>query len=114
MVGHLYDGPDDPRRDGGFTLFYMGINLGAFLAPLAIGTVGENVNWHLGFALAAVGMALGLAQFLLGTRHLSARAQRRPEARCPPRRSPPRCARPDLAGRRRRLLRDRRRHRQLR
>ncbi|MER6079421.1 oligopeptide:H+ symporter [Streptomyces sp. NPDC001833] len=74
MVGHLYEGPDDPRRDGGFTLFYIGINLGAFAAPLVIGTVGENYNWHLGFALAAVGMALGLAQFLLGTRHLSSRS----------------------------------------
>ncbi|MFF4118680.1 oligopeptide:H+ symporter [Streptomyces sp. NPDC001714] len=74
MVGHLYDGPDDPRRDGGFTLFYIGINLGAFAAPLVIGTVGENYNWHLGFALAAVGMALGLVQFLLGTRHLSSRS----------------------------------------
>ncbi|GAA4851775.1 peptide MFS transporter [Kitasatospora terrestris] len=71
MVGHLYDGPNDPRRDGGFTIFYMGINLGAFLAPLVIGTVGQQVNWHLGFALAGVGMALGLGQFLLGTRHLS-------------------------------------------
>ncbi|MEU1330410.1 oligopeptide:H+ symporter [Streptomyces sp. NPDC005865] len=71
MVGHLYKGPQDPRRDGGFTLFYIGINLGAFLAPLSIGTVGENVNWHFGFALAAVGMALGLAQFMLGSRHLS-------------------------------------------
>ncbi|MFJ9347719.1 oligopeptide:H+ symporter [Streptomyces sp. NPDC101237] len=74
MVGHLYGGPDDPRRDGGFTLFYIGINLGAFAAPLIIGTVGENYNWHLGFALAALGMALGLAQFLLGTRHLSSRS----------------------------------------
>jgi POT family proton-dependent oligopeptide transporter len=71
MVGHLYDGPDDPRRDGGFTVFYMGINLGAFAAPLVIGTVGESVDWHLGFALAALGMALGLAQFLLGSRHLA-------------------------------------------
>ncbi|MFF1694483.1 peptide MFS transporter [Streptomyces sp. NPDC058257] len=71
MVGHLYDGPEDPRRDGGFTLFYIGINVGAFLAPLTIGTVGENVNWHFGFALAAIGMALGLAQFMLGSRHLS-------------------------------------------
>ncbi|MET8697835.1 oligopeptide:H+ symporter [Kitasatospora sp. NPDC004723] len=71
MVGHLYDGPNDPRRDGGFTIFYMGINLGAFAAPLVIGTIGQNVNWHLGFALAGVGMALGLTQFLLGTRHLS-------------------------------------------
>ncbi|MDK0519864.1 oligopeptide:H+ symporter [Streptomyces sp. ML-6] len=74
MVGHLYNGPEDPRRDGGFTVFYMGINLGAFAAPLIIGTVGEKVNWHLGFAIAAVGMALGLAQFLIGTRHLSARS----------------------------------------
>ncbi|MEU9318522.1 oligopeptide:H+ symporter [Streptomyces sp. NPDC048295] len=74
MVGHLYNGPDDPRRDGGFTVFYMGINLGAFAAPLIIGTIGEKVNWHLGFAIAAVGMALGLAQFLIGTRHLSARS----------------------------------------
>ncbi|MGW1895734.1 oligopeptide:H+ symporter [Streptomyces sp. NPDC002004] len=74
MVGHLYDGPTDPRRDGGFTLFYIGINLGAFAAPLVIGTVGEEVNWHLGFALAALGMALGLAQFLLGGRHLDSRS----------------------------------------
>ncbi|MER5550113.1 oligopeptide:H+ symporter [Streptomyces sp. NPDC002793] len=74
MVGHLYDGPDDPRRDGGFTIFYMGINVGAFVAPLVIGTVGENVNWHLGFALAALGMGLGVAQFLLGTRHLNERS----------------------------------------
>ncbi|MCW5253872.1 oligopeptide:H+ symporter [Streptomyces sp. SHP 1-2] len=70
MVGQLYDGPDDPRRDGGFTVFYMGINLGAFVAPLVIGTIGESVNWHLGFALAAVGMGLGVVQFLLGSRHL--------------------------------------------
>ncbi|MEV6959212.1 oligopeptide:H+ symporter [Streptomyces sp. NPDC051207] len=74
MVGHLYDGPDDPRRDGGFTVFYMGINLGAFAAPLIIGTVGESVDWHLGFALAALGMALGLVQFLLGSRHLADRS----------------------------------------
>ncbi|CAL9530081.1 oligopeptide:H+ symporter [Streptomyces sp. enrichment culture] len=70
MVGQLYQGPDDPRRDGGFTVFYMGINLGAFAAPLIIGTIGESVNWHLGFALAAVGMGLGVTQFLLGSRHL--------------------------------------------
>ncbi|KUM83086.1 MULTISPECIES: oligopeptide:H+ symporter [Streptomyces] len=74
MVGHLYEGPDDARRDGGFTVFYMGINLGAFAAPLVIGTIGENVSWHLGFALAAVGMAIGLAQFLIGSRHLADRS----------------------------------------
>ncbi|GAA1917888.1 peptide MFS transporter [Streptantibioticus ferralitis] len=71
MVGHLYPDRNDPRRDGAFTIFYMGINLGAFAAPLVIGTVGQSVNWHLGFALAGVGMALGLGQFLLGTRHLA-------------------------------------------
>ncbi|ULR51147.1 peptide MFS transporter [Streptomyces deccanensis] len=75
MVGHLYDGPNDPRRDGGFTVFYIGINAGAFAAPLVIGTVGEKVNWHLGFALAALGMGLGLAQFLIGSRHLSERSE---------------------------------------
>lgn len=74
MVGQLYRGSDDPRRDGGFTVFYMGINLGAFAAPLIIGTIGENVNWHLGFALAALGMGLGVAQFLLGSRHLDAQS----------------------------------------
>ncbi|KOU51109.1 peptide MFS transporter [Streptomyces sp. WM6378] len=72
MVGHLYPDKNDPRRDGGFTVFYMGINLGAFAAPLTIGTVGQNVNWHFGFALAGVGMALGLLFFFLGTRHMSA------------------------------------------
>ncbi|MGW4381637.1 peptide MFS transporter [Kitasatospora sp. NPDC004531] len=74
MVGHLYDGPNDPRRDGGFTIFYMGINLGSFFAPLVIGTIGQKVNWHLGFAMAGVGMALGLIQYLLGSRHLSPRS----------------------------------------
>ncbi|BAU83705.1 di-or tripeptide transporter [Streptomyces laurentii] len=74
MVGHLYDGPDDPRRDGGFTLFYIGINLGAFIAPFIVGTVGEKVNWHLGFLLAAAGMGIGLVQFLFGTKHLSAQS----------------------------------------
>lgn len=71
MVGHLYNGPNDPRRDSGFSLFYMGINLGAFFAPLVIGTVGQKVNWHLGFTLAALGMGIGLVTFLIGTRHLN-------------------------------------------
>ncbi|MFD7922355.1 peptide MFS transporter [Streptomyces sp. NPDC059740] len=71
MVGHLYNGPNDPRRDGGFTIFYMGINLGSFIAPLLIGTIGEEVSWHLGFVLAAVGMGLGLLQFMLFSKHLS-------------------------------------------
>ncbi len=71
MVGNLYPDRNDPRRDGGFTVFYMGINLGAFGAPLVIGTVGQQVDWHLGFALAGVGMGLGLTQYLLGSRHLA-------------------------------------------
>ncbi|MEY9849213.1 peptide MFS transporter [Streptacidiphilus sp. MAP5-3] len=71
MVGQLYSGPEDPRRDGGFTIFYMGINLGAFAAPLVIGTVGQRVNWHLGFALAGIGMGIGLVIYLIGMGTLS-------------------------------------------
>ncbi|HUI99724.1 MAG TPA: peptide MFS transporter [Usitatibacter sp.] len=56
----------DPRRDPGFTIFYMGINLGAFFSPLVAGTLGEKVGWHYGFASAGVGMCLGLTQFVLG------------------------------------------------
>ncbi|MCS0637898.1 oligopeptide:H+ symporter [Streptomyces sp. LP05-1] len=78
MVGHLYEGPEDPRRDGGFTLFYIGINVGAFVAPFVIGTIGKEFNWHLGFALAAVGMGLGLLQFLLFSRHLSPKSSEVP------------------------------------
>lgn len=59
MVGQLY-GKDDNRRDSGFTIFYMGINLGAFLSPLVAGTLGEKVGWHWGFGSAAVGMLAGI------------------------------------------------------
>ncbi len=59
MVGQLY-GENDPRRDSGFTIYYMGINLGAFFSPLVAGTLGESVGWHWGFGSAAVGMLLGL------------------------------------------------------
>jgi proton-dependent oligopeptide transporter, POT family len=69
VVGALYK-EGDPRRDGGFTIFYMGINLGAFWAPIVVGTVGEKASWHLGFSLAGIGMGLGLAQFIWGQRHL--------------------------------------------
>jgi POT family proton-dependent oligopeptide transporter len=64
MVGELYEGVDDPRRDGGYTIFYMGINLGAFFSPLVCGTLGQNVGWHWGFATAGVGMAIGLFTLL--------------------------------------------------
>jgi POT family proton-dependent oligopeptide transporter len=70
LVGHLYGPDEDARRDAGFSIFYMGINLGAFLAPLVVGTLGQKVSWHLGFGTAAVGMALGLLQYVLGRRHL--------------------------------------------
>lgn len=59
MVGQLYD-EGDRRRDSGFTIFYMGINLGAFMSPLIAGTLGEKVGWHWGFGSAAVGMIVGL------------------------------------------------------
>ena len=65
MVGQLY-GPDDRRRDGAFTIFYMGINVGAFICAFICGTLGERFGWHLGFGAAAVGMLLGLFTYTLG------------------------------------------------
>lgn len=65
MVGQLYP-PGDPRREGAFTIFYMGINLGAFLCAFICGTLGEKVGWHWGFGSAAVGMILGLVTYLIG------------------------------------------------
>lgn len=64
IVGDLYS-EKDARRDSGFSIFYMGINMGGFLAPLIVGTVGLEYNFHLGFGLAAIGMAAGLIVFLL-------------------------------------------------
>jgi proton-dependent oligopeptide transporter, POT family len=69
MVGDFY-GQDDPRRDAGFSIFYMGINLGAFLSPLICGYLGEEVNWHYGFGAAGVGMLFGLIQYKLGAKYL--------------------------------------------
>jgi proton-dependent oligopeptide transporter, POT family len=65
MVGELYV-PGDERRDAGFTIFFMGISVGAFLAPLACGYLGQKIGWHYGFAAAGVGMVLGLALYLWG------------------------------------------------
>ncbi|MSR13300.1 MAG: MFS transporter [Gammaproteobacteria bacterium] len=97
MVGQLYH-VDDPRRDSGFSIYYMGINLGAFLAPLACGWLALSppfralltqngidpmMAWHYGFGAAAFGMALGLASFLRGTPHfnpVSARPANSPSA----------------------------------
>lgn len=63
IVGDLYS-DDDNRRDSGFSIFYMGINLGALIAPLIVGTLGQKYNFHLGFGVAAIGMFLGLVIFL--------------------------------------------------
>ncbi|MFI3265141.1 MAG: peptide MFS transporter [Rikenellaceae bacterium] len=64
MVGQLYD-DNDPRKDGGFTIFYMGINLGAFIAPLVAGYLGENVSWEYGYLSAGIGMLVGVVWFIL-------------------------------------------------
>lgn len=69
MVGGLYK-QGDIRRDKGFTIFYIGINVGAFLSSLIVGYVGEVHGWHYGFGLAGIGMALGLLQYVLGQKYL--------------------------------------------
>src|SRR5262249_20646563 len=66
MVGSLYP-RGNPKRDGGFTIFYMGINLGATMSPLLCGYVGETFGWRYGFGLAAIGMLIGLAVFVAPT-----------------------------------------------
>lgn len=69
QVGDLY-GEQDPRRGGAYNIYYVGINLGALLAPLVCGTLGEWYGWHVGFGAAGVGMCLGLALYVAGSRHL--------------------------------------------
>src|ERR1700712_2318285 len=69
QVGTLYT-PGDPRRDRAFSIFYVGINLGAFLAPLVCGTLGEELGWHYGFGAAGIGMTLGLGIYLYASRTL--------------------------------------------
>lgn len=69
IVGGLYR-EGDPRRDGGFTIFYMGINLGAFFSPLVCGTLGELYGWKYGFIAAGFGMIIGQIIFNLGQKHL--------------------------------------------
>src|SRR6266536_6118573 len=64
IVGQLYT-PEDKRRDAAFSIFYMGINVGALLSPLICGWVGEKINWRWGFAVSAFGMIVGLIQYLL-------------------------------------------------
>lgn len=80
MVGDLY--PDGgARRDAGFSIYYMGINVGALVGPLIVGFLGENINWHLGFSAAGVGMVLGLVQYKVGLKYLSEAGHLQPEVR---------------------------------
>ena len=69
IVGQLYP-KGDVRRDSGFSIFYMGINLGALLSPIFCGYVGERISWRYGFGLAGLGMLAGLVQYVLTSRHL--------------------------------------------
>jgi POT family proton-dependent oligopeptide transporter len=69
QVGSLY-GSDDPRRLRAYSIYYVGINIGAFLAPLICGTLGGELGWHYGFAAAGVGMLIGTAIYVIGLRHL--------------------------------------------
>jgi POT family proton-dependent oligopeptide transporter len=79
QVGNLY-GPKDERRDGAFTIFYMGINLGAFICNFVCGTLAAVYGWHYGFAAAGVGMCLGLVIYLAGQRYLAPDAMMRKKA----------------------------------
>jgi proton-dependent oligopeptide transporter, POT family len=70
QVGALYP-PGDHRRDRAFSIFYMGINLGAFFSPLVCGTLGEKIGYHWGFGAAGVGMVIGVLVYLWGQKHLA-------------------------------------------
>ena len=86
MVGDLYP-EGGSRRDAGFSIYYMGINVGGFFGPLICGYLGESINWHLGFAAAGIGMVCGLIQYVLGGKHLGTAGELRSEARSPEARS---------------------------
>jgi POT family proton-dependent oligopeptide transporter len=75
LVGSLY-APGDARRDAGFSIFYRGINLGAFIGPLIAGYLAQRVDWHAGFACAGVGMTAGLVQYVLGKGRLKPALER--------------------------------------
>jgi POT family proton-dependent oligopeptide transporter len=80
IVGRLYS-ENDPRRDAGFTIFYMGINIGAFAATLVCGYLGETYGWHYGFGVAGIGMVIGLITFLRGQKYLHGLAEPHDNAR---------------------------------
>ena len=87
LLGSLYEQGDN-RRDAGFSIFYMGINLGAFLGPIIAGYLAQKVNWHLGFACAGVGMLLGVVQYILGRRKLAPGIERLSAGRVAPKAGP--------------------------
>jgi POT family proton-dependent oligopeptide transporter len=70
MVGEIYPPEDQVRRDAGFSIFFMGINSGALVSPIIVGYLGQNVNWHYGFAAAGVGMILGVIQYKMTENYL--------------------------------------------
>jgi POT family proton-dependent oligopeptide transporter len=70
MVGRLYEGQAGARRDAGFSIFYMGINVGAFVAPFVVGTVGETIGYHWGFLCSGVATAMGVVQYRLTSHYL--------------------------------------------
>ncbi len=82
LVGSLYSSDDQARRDSGFSIFYLGINIGATIAPFITGYLGEQINWHYGFGVAGIGMAAGVIQYKLSERYLG-------EAGGPPKRETP-------------------------
>jgi POT family proton-dependent oligopeptide transporter len=87
QINDLY-GPDDPRRGWAYNVYYVGVNVGGFLAPLICGTLGETYGWHYGFGAAGVGMLAGLAIYLSGQRYL------------PPSRNPASIVAPQIVGQR--------------
>jgi len=82
IVGDLYP-EGGARRDAGFSIYYMGINVGGFFGPLICGYLGETIDWHLGFGAAGVGMVFGLIQYSLGGRHLGDAGELKGEALAP-------------------------------
>src|SRR5271165_1155346 len=78
QVGALYP-PGDPRRDRAYSIFYVGINVGAFVAPLVCGTIAIQCGWHYGFGAAGVGMLLSLGIYLCGSRALPREEQQQDE-----------------------------------
>ncbi|HEX8038970.1 MAG TPA: peptide MFS transporter [Chryseosolibacter sp.] len=83
MVGELYPLTEQAKRDAGFTIFYAGINLGAAIAPIITGYLGEKINWHYGFGVAGLGMVLGLIQYKLSEKNLGTAGSQRVRAADP-------------------------------